>query len=111
MRDTAGKTRVALAVRQGDTPALALLDAMGNVRAGLHEGSLYLWDAAGKVRAAVILSKHGTPILYFRDDNEHVRAMLWATSLDDKKPEEARLHSHSALVLFDKDGKAVWKAP
>jgi hypothetical protein len=72
---------------------------------------LALSDAAGKTRAIVSLTKDNAPYLGLWDKNGTASAVLGATSLQTIKTEGVRMRPESSLMLFDKDGKVMWKVP
>jgi hypothetical protein len=115
LSDAAGKTRADLTVLSDATPGLGLYDAAGKTRATLSvlDGTpdLALYDAAGETRAIVSLTKDNAPYLGLWDKNGTPRAVLGATSLQTIKTEGVRMRPESSLMLFDKDGKVMWKVP
>lgn len=99
--DGRGKRRARVGVGlRDDAPHLVLFDAQENPRASLSlkgDGApgLDLLDAQGKARAALGVLPDGVPGLGLADAQGKVRAGL----------------RESSLVLFDKDGKVLWRAP
>jgi len=93
-----------------------VVDAAGKTRASLclfPDGSsaLRFHDAAGRVRAAMGMTEDSVPALELMDRDGNLRAALGATSLHAVRTDEVRMRPESSLVLFDKDGKVMWKAP
>jgi hypothetical protein len=111
--DAAGKIRMAVAMLDGE-PGLCLHEAAGGMRAALamveHGPDLVLYDATGKPRASLAVFE-GDPGLVLYDAAGKTRAALGATSLETIKTGAITKRSESSLVLFDKEGKVLWKAP
>jgi len=72
---------------------------------------LILRDAAGMNRAKLALDSLGVPYLQLYDKSEVVRSVLGTTSLEAKKTGVVEVRPESSLVLFNKAGKVIWKAP
>ncbi len=76
-----------------------LLDVEGNVRGyfGLTELSNY--------------SEHSSPQLLFQDKDGTMRAALGCVSLEETDSGATIQRAPSSLLLFDKEGKVIFKAP
>ncbi len=137
--DKAGKVRISIEVSKNDTPRLDLSDKEGKSRAQLiilEDGQpvlrlsdpeekplailattpgggsgLSLWDQREKLRAVLRTSSDGRPGLELRDEDGKLRAALGSTSLQTAQTGEVTQRAESSLVLFDRDGKALWRAP
>ena len=116
--DAAGKERAGLALLLDGRPELVFQDAAEaqKVRASLHLGTdgmpwLVLRDPAGKLRAWLLLSEDGSPSLGLADKHGNLRAVVGSTKLETFKTADVTIRSESSFVLFDKDGKVIWKAP
>jgi len=112
--DQNGKTRVLLGVGADGTPAVSLLDQNEKRRAALGVGAdgtplLSLADQNEKIRAELSVHTSG-PSLVLRDENRN-RAVLGHTALEATATGTVEQRPASSLVLFDKDGKAIWRAP
>jgi len=57
------------------------------------------------------MTEDSVPALELMDRDGNLRAALGATSLHAVRTDEVRMRPESSLVLFDKDGKVMWKAP
>ena len=71
---------------------------------------LSLSDQNGKDRAVLSAGTSG-PSLALRDENQKARAVLGHTELEATVTGAVEQRPASSLVLFDKDGKVIWKAP
>jgi hypothetical protein len=109
-RDKDGKTRAYLGLLPDGSGALTLLDDHGKFRATLDLLGLVLYDQSNKQRAVLAVTKDG-PGLNLLDGSRIVRATLGSTSLEKERTGVVETRPPSSLVLFDKDGKVVWKAP
>ena len=99
-----------------EAEAFILRDKNGNVRAGLmlnEDGSpsLTFLDKNENLRAWLVLDEDGMPSFMLFDENENKRAVLGFTSLEVTKTGEVRNLPPSSLVLFNKEGKVLFKAP
>jgi hypothetical protein len=92
-----------LAANDGKTRALL---AFAEDTAGL-----YLCDKDGEIRAFLSLGEDGRPRLDLSDKDGKTRAMLGMTALEDTSTAIKTTTSESALVLFDKEGKVIYRAP
>ncbi len=112
--DQNGKDRAGLVLGADGTPALALLDQNGKRRAVLStlvdgRPGLLLADQNEKGRLLLGVDTSG-PSLVLRDENQN-RAMLGHAALEGKTAGTVEQRPASSLVLFDKDGTVIWKAP
>lgn len=81
------------------------------LRLALNEApGLGLWDDRGNSRAILYLG-HGEPKLVLRDHRGNDRAVLGHAELQVIRTEAVEQRPVSSLVLFDKDGKVLFKAP
>ncbi len=138
VRDTKGKVLATLGTEASGLPALVLSDQNGKRRAGLfvladgepHLGlfdqnekrravlavladgapALFLADQNGKDRAGLVLDTSG-PSLVLRDENDKIRAVLGRAALEATATGTVEQRPAASLVLFDKDGKVIWKVP
>ena len=76
---------------------------------GIARPGLYLMD--GSIRAKLQLDDDGSPRLELLDANSRARAVLGPTVLETIRTGESIERPESSLVLFDKDGKVLWRAP
>lgn len=139
LRDTTGKPRARLSLLPDGGTGLTLFDQNGKARAGLGllpDGwpALTLVDQNGKLRAKLSLLPDGRPALTLADQNEKPRALLslyqpdGGPALDlfdqNEKPRAVlgqtaletatgtlEQRPASSLVLFDRDGKVIWRVP
>jgi len=116
LRDESGVKRGALAVLPGGAAGLAISDRSGEPRASLtvYQGGepvLTLSDKDGKSRASLVLLADGSPSFYLKDQGGKVRSAMGAISIQAMQTGEITQRSESSIVLFNKDGKAVWKTP
>jgi len=115
LADQTGKIRAGLVVTPDGMPVLSLYDQNGKPRAGLGvlaDGTpgLALHDQNGKERLLLNVTTNG-PSLILQDENSKARAVLGQTVLEVKATGTVEQRPASSLVLFDKDGKVIWKAP
>jgi len=92
LRDTRGKILATLGTEAAGLLALVLSDQNGKTRAGLGVGT-------------------SGPSLVLRDENSKDRAALGHTALEGTATGTVEQRPASSLVLFDRDGKVIWKAP
>ena len=124
LADEKGKTRAALSLNSEGcsglslwgTSGVTLRDAEDKPRVGLPlalDGplGLLLCDNAGNPRAGLTLDTDGSPALDLRDEKGRQRAALGTTSLEMTHTGATEKRAESSLVLFDRDGKAIWQAP
>ncbi len=93
------------------TPTLTLYDQNGKVRAVLDgTPDLSLYGQNGKGRASLSVDTSG-PSLVLGDENQKARAVLGHTALEATATGTVEQRPASSLVLFDRDGKVIWKVP
>ncbi|NIM07408.1 MAG: hypothetical protein GTO55_11820 [Armatimonadetes bacterium] len=115
--DEKGKSRAGLMVSNDGRPGLVLYDVKGEeIAAGLiatREGDalLIIRDRKGKNRASLGMGQHGANLM-LEDADGKIRALLGALH-PDVFPEAVLLgkQAESSLVLFDREGEVLWKAP
>ena len=72
---------------------------------------IVLWDNSNKPRGLWKVTKDGNTSLQIYDESGSMRASLGNTEITARKTGEGRQLAESSLVLFDKDGKVLFKAP
>jgi hypothetical protein len=101
------------------TQAIELDDARGEERASLvtdATGSVFfvLFDANGKARADLHVGAEG-PSLNFYDPNSRNRFIAGSTSMVGSHVASVtgvvEKSPPSSIVMFDKDGKLIWRTP
>jgi hypothetical protein len=133
--DDSGKVRARLEVEGEWGPRLVLLNeevrivaglqvlktgaslTLGNeneqarVSLGFDQGvsSLRLWDENGKSSVGLEVSRVG-PTISLDDANGALRAVLGTSALGPDAG-EIEITAPSSLLLFDKEGKVLWRAP
>jgi hypothetical protein len=105
--DENGKPRIAVFAGggEGGKIGIALWDRNTNLYAW-YGGSVINFSENGKSRT--VIGKDG---LYLFDENEKLRAVLGVAELEKTKTGEGITTAPSSLVLFDKEGKMIFKAP
>ena len=78
---------------------------------GIARPGLYLMSGLASIRATLQLDDDGSPRLELLDANNRARAVLGRTVLETIRTGESIERPESSLVLFDKDGKVIWRAP
>lgn len=124
LRDTRGKMRAELTNSAGEVgPALFLYHRNGDPDNPRHAIDLQvlddpggltrvgLRDSQGQMLAQLEVSTKGLVSLTLRDERFNTRAVLGHTKLEITRTGTVEQHPASSLVLFDKDGKVIWKAP
>jgi hypothetical protein len=115
--DEKGKTRAILGLASDSaSPSLKLSDNEGVGRAWLTvdpDGSsrLTLRDRKERPRAGLIAEADGSPRLALRDTDGQYRIVLGSSPLEPLPTRGIGERSPSSLILFDKDGNVIWKAP
>jgi len=117
--DLRGPDGVETFLMGGGAPGLALRDSAGELRAALTvalpggDPTLRLWDSAGELRVALdVAGPGGGPALSLWDCAGELRAAVGTTPvLETIKTGETTTRPESSLVLFDKNGKVLWRAP
>ncbi len=112
--DQNGKQRVALNVVK-DASALVLADQNGKGRISLTvlpggRPDLALSDQNGKTRLVLDVGTSGPSVVLY-DENEKERAVLGHAALEATATGTVEQRPASSLVLFDRDGKVIWKVP
>ncbi len=115
LADPNDRLRAQLNVDADGSPHLVLFDQGEKPRGGLGlhtDGSpiLTLLDQNGKVRAGLGAATSG-PSLFLNDENEKYRAVLGHAALKTTAAGTMEQRPASSLMLLDKDGKVIWKAP
>lgn len=116
VRDTAGNPRATLGLLPDGSPSLNLIDKDGNIRMAVGmkpEGSpsLNLYDKTQTNRAVLATLPDGSPALVLFNKAGETQALLGSNFPMKMHTEDIMTRPASSLVLFDKDGKVVWKAP
>lgn len=117
LSDKDAKAIAALQVGADQSTGLLLSDKDGNARARLgvepKQGiaSLIFLPRSGIEQAAIEMQPNGTARLYLSDKEGTKRAVLGHTALETIRTGVVEQTAASSLVLFDKDGKVLWKAP
>ncbi|MFQ5961461.1 MAG: hypothetical protein ACE5MG_08680 [Candidatus Methylomirabilales bacterium] len=111
-----GKARAMLGLLLDDLPILDLRDREGLPRAALDVGldgspNLTFYDREGIDRAELSLGSSGSPRLELGDKEGTLRAALGHIILKTARSSSKEDRPESSLVLFDGDGKVIWKAP
>ena len=115
LADQNGKLRATLRLDADGSPGLTLFDRGEKLRGGLGlhtDGSplLGLLDQSGKLRATLGVATSG-PSLVLHDENQKYRAVLGHAALKTTAAGTVEQRPESSLMLLDKDGKVIWKAP
>lgn len=116
VRDTAGKPRATLGLLPDGSPSLNLIDTDGNIRMAVGmktdgSPSLNLYDKSQTNRAVLATLPDGSPALVLFNKAGETQALLGSNFPLRMEPEDTMSRPASSLVLFDKDGKVIWKAP
>lgn len=112
-----GKALAMLAVEADTSPSLWFTDKDGNTRVRLGIGSkennapFNLGAPGGKASVALFAKPDGTASLNLFDKEGKERATLGHTALEMLRTGAVEQTAASSLVLFDKEGKVLWKAP
>lgn len=114
--DKAGKQRAVLSVEANAMAGLCLLDKDKKVRGEwiVHPSGtmgLSLTDESGKVRGSWGVLANGNTALKLYDKNGTKRASLGQTESETTETGATETIAESALVLFDKGGEVLFKAP
>ena len=110
-----GEPRVVLGNHK-NAPEVLLIDKSNKVRVKLEiegdgEPRLALYDGARQPRVAVGTQSDGGPGVVLLDENGRPRAALGSRWLEQRNTGAVEERPDSSLVLFDKDGKIIWRAP
>lgn len=92
-------------------PTLSLWDFNRKSGVDVLLTELSFRDEQGARRGMFKLADDGVPSLTLLDQAGRARAVLGRTVLETVRTGEAIERPESSLVLFDKDGKVLWKAP
>jgi len=139
MTEAGGKGGVVLHTQADGRPSLTFTDRNGSRRMTLflaHDGSstlafsdrqrasrmvlnaidngpmgLFFYDASGRLRSLLDVEPDGSPALALFDENRTSRAILGHTELEGGKPGTTEKRQASSLLLFDKTGRVIWRAP
>lgn len=116
VRDATGKPRATLGLLPDGSPSLNLIDKDGNIRMAVGmkpEGSpsINLYDKTQTNRAVLATLPDGSPALVLFNKAGETQALLGSSFPMRIHPEDIETRPASSLVLFDKDGKVIWKAP
>ena len=105
-----GKQRAGLA--SSPDPHFGLSDHEGKVRVGLDvfggEPHVSLFDKHAEIRVDIGVRD---PAVSLYDTDGRLRAALGATKLEMTRTGPVEQTPESSLVLFDKEGKVLWRAP
>jgi hypothetical protein len=77
----------------------------------VYPGIFNLQDKAGKTRLVLGLHDDASPSIELLDKDSQARAILGQSTLERTKTGDVEQRAESSLVLFDKDGKVLWRAP
>lgn len=114
--DKAGTRRSSMGVLNDGLSYVRLNDKSGKSDCYLSVGDdgnsqIVLWDNSNKPRGLWKVTKDGNTSLQIYDESGSMRASLGNTEITARKTGEGRQLAESSLVLFDKDGKVLFKAP
>ncbi len=82
---------------------------VGNIL--LDRSELRIFSEDRKRRTTLAISPDGSASLELYDKDGNKRAVLGSTSLETTRTGTVTKTAESSLVLFDKKGKVLWKAP
>lgn len=99
LHDENGKRRTDLSVAQDGGAGLFLLDQSGTI------------VEQGKLRLALVLWSDGSPEVLLRDKQGQGRAALGVQNLVTEKTGATEKTAVSSLILYDKEGHLLWRAP
>jgi len=87
-------------------------NGQGRAFLGLERGvsQMLLWDENGKSSAVLQVFKD-RPTFRLSDTNGALRAVLGTSEVGPDSAGEIEITAPSSLVLFDKEGKVLWRAP
>jgi hypothetical protein len=114
--DPGGSTRAVLGMGSTGAAGLELYDRAGIVLTQLTVGpngvpQLTLLDRSATGRAVLGLDPDGSPHLTLLDERSGTRAVLGHTSIEGGGTGPTVRRSAASLILADKDGKVLFKAP
>ena len=115
LSDASGKPRASLALKADGAPEL-MVGTDKQARAALHvsaEGGaeISLVDSEDHPRAALTLAADGSPRLALYDEEGTLRTALGSTPLKEVRSGSSEMTGPSSLVLLDRKGTVVFKAP
>lgn len=115
LQDPRERMRAMLALRDDEAPMLQLADGGTRVRASLmlmSDGAPGFALLDGKqVRASLRLADDGEPALRLSDPSGRVRATVGTSQLEGVDSGATETTAPSSVVLFDRNGKVLWRAP
>ena len=108
--------RVQLWADGSEASGLTLADKRGTSKVSLGTeadgmASVGISDMDGQIRGLLGVGADGRPSVELWDKDGERRAALGTTGLKVEKTGEERTLAESSLVLFDKDGRVIFKAP
>lgn len=117
--DKKGITRFDLRLIENDSLNLIIFnmnDKKGNFRLGasvMGDGfsSIRFLDKDFNPRSYWMTNEDGAPRFIIADENGKSRLALGRTELQQIKTGSIEIRPPSSIVLFDKDGKIIWKTP
>ncbi len=92
-------------------PSLQLMNPRLVDGVDLSARELRFRDERGKKRVTLRLDDDGVPSLDLFDRDGRSRAVLGQAAVETIRTGEVQQRTESSLVLFDKDGKVIWKVP
>jgi hypothetical protein len=100
-------------IEDSSLASMAAREARYRLSLGLEGGwpTLQFMDGGGEYRTIMDLGPDGSPSLEFRDRKGTARAVLGTAGLRTVRTGSTERTAESSLVLFDKDGKVLWRAP
>ncbi|HEY7675583.1 MAG TPA: hypothetical protein VIG69_00825 [Candidatus Methylomirabilis sp.] len=139
LTEAAGNGGVILHTQADGRPSLTFTDRNGGRRMTLfltHDGSstlafsdrhrasrmvlnaidngpmgLFFYDGGGRLRSLLDVEPDGSPALALFDENRTSRAILGHTQLEGGKAGKIEKRQASSLLLFDRAGRVIWRAP
>jgi len=116
LADANGTRRATLFLSDDGSATLAFSDRQRASRVvlnALENGPLGLWlyDADGRLRTLLDLEPDGSPALALFDESRRGRAILGHTELEGDQPGTVEKRDASSLLLFDRTGTVIWRAP
>jgi hypothetical protein len=116
LSDQERKASTVIGFESGGEPLLKLSDQEGKGRTTIGlathgEPALTLADKEEKLRMGIGLDTQGEPLLTLFDREGKERAVLGSTQLQQVKTGASERTAESSLVLFDKEGRVIFRAP
>ena len=90
---------------------LLISDKNDKSRVAVTEDRISFQDKNKKLRVIMGIDSDDTPQFKLYDEHESLRAALGSTTIEITATGESRKPAEVALILYDKDGKVMWKAP